>query len=252
MKFNEIDKKMRIYETSKDYSVLPGIYIVTRIDGRNFTRLTKEIHKFQAPFDCQFRDYMTETTKHLMTCGFRIIYGFTQSDEISLLFHLEDSTFGRKVRKINSILAGEASAKFTNLLGDIGCFDCRVSELPNLEAVIDYFEWRQADAHRNSLNAHCYWTLRRKGISAIEATNYLSSKTVANKNELLFNEGVNYNDLPIWQKRGIGIYWEKSIKKGYNPMKDEEIETTRRSLKVDLNLPLGKEYDLLISSIVNG
>jgi len=41
MKFNELDKKMRIYESAHDHSVIPGVYIVARIDGRCFTTLTK-------------------------------------------------------------------------------------------------------------------------------------------------------------------------------------------------------------------
>jgi tRNA(His) 5'-end guanylyltransferase len=33
--------------------VLPEIHIVARLDGRGFTRLTKEVHHFEAPFDAQ-------------------------------------------------------------------------------------------------------------------------------------------------------------------------------------------------------
>jgi tRNA(His) guanylyltransferase len=43
MKFDELDYKMRIYETCADICVLPEeIFMVARIDGRGFTRLTKE------------------------------------------------------------------------------------------------------------------------------------------------------------------------------------------------------------------
>ena len=35
------------------------------------------------------------------------------------------------LRKYNSTLAGEASAKFTLLLGSVASFDCRISQLPN-------------------------------------------------------------------------------------------------------------------------
>jgi len=84
MKFDDLDKKMRIYETAQDRVVPPEIFLVARIDGRCFTRLTKEVHNFESPFDLKFRDYMVETTKHLMNCGFRVIYGYTESDEISL------------------------------------------------------------------------------------------------------------------------------------------------------------------------
>ena len=47
MKFDELDKEMRVYETAHDHRVLPGVYMIARIDGRNFTRLTKKIHKFE-------------------------------------------------------------------------------------------------------------------------------------------------------------------------------------------------------------
>jgi tRNA(His) 5'-end guanylyltransferase len=50
MKFDELDKKMRVFETAHDICVLPKIYMAARIDGRSFTRLTKEVHEFEAPF----------------------------------------------------------------------------------------------------------------------------------------------------------------------------------------------------------
>jgi tRNA(His) 5'-end guanylyltransferase len=97
MKFDDLDKKMRIYETALDRCVPPEIYLVARIDGRCFTRLTKEVHNFESPFDEKFRDYMVETTKHLLNCGFRVIYGYTESDEISLLFHKDENSFAEIV-----------------------------------------------------------------------------------------------------------------------------------------------------------
>ena len=70
MKFDELDSKMRVFETANDRLVLPGMFLVARIDGRNFTRLTKDIHQFEAPYDARFRDIMIETTAHPMNCGF--------------------------------------------------------------------------------------------------------------------------------------------------------------------------------------
>lgn len=87
MKFDELDKKLRVYETLNNLFVLPGIYMVSRLDGRSFTRLTKELHQFESPYDQRFRDYMTETVQHLMDCGFKVLFGYTQSDEISLQFN---------------------------------------------------------------------------------------------------------------------------------------------------------------------
>lgn len=250
MNFDDLDKKMRVYENVNDRCVLPEIYMVARIDGRGFTKLTKEKIPFETPFDIRFRDYMIETVKHLMDSGFKIIYGYTQSDEISLLFALNDNSFSRKLRKLNSILAGEASAKFSTLLGTVGAFDCRISELPNEKLVIDYFRWRSEDSFRNSLNAHCYWFLRKQGQSKTEVTKLLLKKSVAEKNELLFQGGINYNDLPSWQKRGVGIYWTQVEHQGINPKTNESVLTTRNQLYVDYELPLKEEYEKFILAIL--
>ncbi len=250
MKFDDFDKEMRIYEESLDQYILPDMYIVARLDGRSFTRLTKEVCQFDAPFDIRFRDLMTDTVKALMNTGFRIIYGYTESDEISLLFHPDDNTFGRKVRKINTTLAGEASAAFALALGQVATFDCRVVPLPNKNRVVDYFQWRQEDSHRNSLNAHCYWALRKEGQSQNAATSELESKGVSYKNELLFQKGINYNDLPSWQKRGMGIYFKNIDKEGFNPITNETVIAQRRELVVDYELPIGDAYREFILSFL--
>ena len=135
MKFDDLDTKMRRYEQSLDQSVLSDMFLVARLDGRGFSRLTKELCDFEAPFDVRFCDMMVNTVKELMRCGFKVVYGYTESDEISLLFHTDEDTFGRKVRKFNSILAGTASAAFSLQLGQSAIFDCRLVPLPSLERV---------------------------------------------------------------------------------------------------------------------
>ena len=252
MKFDELDQKLRVYETAHDFCVPPHIYMVARLDGRGFTKLTKETHAFERPFDARFRDMMVETVQHLMGCGFKVIYGYTESDEISLLFGLREDAFSRKLRKYHSVLAGEASAKFSTLLGDVGVFDCRVAQLPRPQLVVDYFRWRHEDAHRNALNAHCYWLLRGQGKSVKEATHHIAGKSTGFKNELLFENGINFNDLPSWQKRGVGLYWEDSEKEGWNPKTEERVITTRKHIKVDDELPIGDAYDDFVRGILKG
>ena len=252
MKFDDLDAKMRCYEQSIDQHVLSDMYLVARLDGRSFSRLTKEICDFEAPFDERFRDMMVNTVKTLMDCGFRVVYGFTESDEISLLFHTDEDTFGRKVRKFNSILAGTASAAFSLQLGKVAALDCRLVPLPNLERVQDYFLWRQEDAHRNALNAHCYWMLRKEGMSVKDATEMLEGKSVSFKNELLFSRGINFDKLPSWQKRGIGVYWGDIEKAGYNPITKQEVKAIRKALTVNYELLLGEEYAKYVVSFLQG
>lgn len=251
MHFDELDAKLRVYETAYDLCVLPDVYMVARIDGRGFTRLTKDVLDFERPFDERFRDLMLETTKHLMSeAGFNVVYGYTESDEISLLFQRDEASFGRKLRKLHSILAGEASAKFTHLLGSVAVFDCRISALPSKRLVVDYFRWRNEDAHRNALSAHCYWLMRNQGASARAATRAIEGKSVADKHEFLFQHGINFNELPAWQRRGIGVWWETYEKHGTNPQTGKGTRASRKRLKVESELPLKDAYSDLLESLV--
>lgn len=238
---------MRVFEQSLDQIIPPGSYIVARIDGRSFTRLTKEVCKFEAPFDERFNKMMVETVKGLVAdTGMEIIYGYTQSDEISLLFAPETNVFGRKVRKLNSVLAGSASSLFSLKLGQMAVFDSRICPLPNTDLVEDYSRWRMEDAHRNCLNSWCYWTLRKEGWNVTKASAELEGKSIAWKNEFLFQRGINFNDLPVWQKRGVGIYWRNYKKVGHNPITGEDVTATRREVFADYDLPKGYTPNSLI------
>ena len=252
MNFDDLDKKMRTYEQSLDQVLLPELYLAARLDGRSFTRLTKEICRFEAPFDIRFRNMMAETLKALMDCGFRVVYGYSESDEISLLFHPDENTFGRKVRKYNSTLAGVASAAFSLQLGQMAVFDCRMIPLPSVERVRDYFRWRQEDAHRNALNAHCYWMLRKEGASVAEATSALTGRSVADKNELLFSHGVNFDKLPSWQKRGFGVWWKDVVKTGFDPVRGVQTTAIRRELYTEYELPLRDDYARFVEGFLAG
>lgn len=250
MTFDELDKRMRVYEMAHDHCVLPGLWIVARLDGRGFTRLTKETCGFEAPFDERFRDLMTATVRHLMEVGFRVVYGYTESDETSLVLHPDDALFGRKERKIISVLAGEASGFFSVALGRPTCFDGRVSQLPNRSLVIDYFRWRAEDAHRNALGAHCYWALRKEGVSASEATRRLLGLPTGEKNELLFQRGINFNDLPAWQRRGIGVYWEEYELQATDGRTGAAVVATRRRLRTDFELPMKESYSAFLDRLL--
>ncbi len=251
MRFDDLDKQMRVFETAADLCVLPGLFMVARLDGRSFTRLTRDICQFETPFDERFRDLMVATAEALMTCGFQVLYAYTESDEISLLFDPKEQLFGRKLRKYNSTLAGEASAQFSVRLGRPATFDCRISQLPTSDLVVDYFRWRNEDASRNALNSWCYWTLRKDGQNEQQATKRLLGLSISQKNELLFQYGINFNDLPKWQKRGVGMSWEEYEKPALNPMTNQEITARRRRIRTDYDLPMKDGYDQFVRSLIS-
>jgi tRNA(His) guanylyltransferase len=190
--------------------------------------------------------------KHLLNCGLKISYAYIQSDEISLLFDKDENSFGRKTRKLVSILAGEASARFTKAMGEMGVFDCRLIPLPDECLVLDYFRWRSEDANRNALNAWCYWKLRDTGLTPNEATLRLEGKSTGEKNEILFQLGINYNDVPDWQKRGVGLYYEETERLALDMRNNRQSTVMRNQLKIELELPRNKDYDELIRVLLTG
>lgn len=165
-----------------------------------------------------------------MQSGIKVPFAYTQSDEISLLMLPYSGEHGRKARKLLSLLAAEASAKFSLLLDELATFDCRLNLQYEWGKVLDYFRWSSIDAERNSFNAYCYWLLRGDGLDAQSATEKLRQMDVAARQRLLLDRGVNFAHLPSWQVRGTCFYWQSVQKEGFNPHTAERTLYTRRVL----------------------
>ena len=92
---------------------------------------------------------------------------------------------------------------------------------------------RNASAQRTFASASTYCEL---GLS------------VSQKNELLFQYGINFNDLPNWQKRGVGLYWKEYDKPSVNPITNEEVTARRRRIRTDFDLPMKGQYGEFVRS----
>ncbi len=242
------EKQMRSLEYFHSLRLLPGAWVVIRVDGRGFSRFTQS--KFEKPFDPEFHRVMVRAASALLE-GLHGIYAYTESDEISVLFPPNWDLFDRSLEKVVSISASIASSTFTHAYGSIVNFDSRVWLGVDKSQVVDYFRWRQADATRCALNGWCYWTLRKAGETAAKATAMLDGRSVAFKNELLFQHGINFNELPTWQRRGVGLYWEEYEKSGYNPVQAKDVVVKRRQVKVDEELPMKEAYEEFISHFLD-
>lgn len=247
MRGDEFEAGQRAREWFHSQVLLPGAWAILRVDGRTFSRFTEQ--RFDKPFDPRFAQLMTDTAEAILT-EFNGRYAYTESDEISVLLDPSCDLFGRSVEKLVSISAGIASATFTHNAGTPAHFDSRVWMGTGPVDVIDYFSWRQSDAARCALNGWCYWTLRKHGSSRQEASRALERSTTADKNELLFKHGINFNEVPAWQRRGIALWWENYERSGYDPLRQTEVTTTRRRVHTERELPMKADYRDLIARLI--
>jgi len=200
-------ERMKIYEQIGQQSLIPMVPVIARLDGRAFHTLTRN---FRKPFDEGFHQVMVYTMKYLVKqTGAKL--GYTQSDEISLLFHSPkyDSQifFDGKLFKIVSILAAMASVRFNYAMAIVPgapavhatmepIFDCRAANYPE-EEVGNYFIWRELDAVRNSIQAAAQANFSHKSLQELSC-NQLQEKLFSEK-------GINWNDYSNEQKRGTYI-----------------------------------------------
>lgn len=249
MKLSDLDRLMRDRETFHKLTVPAGKYIVIRVDGRSFSTLTDK--HFQKPFDHNFRQHMLTVAKAWLA-DFGGLYAYTESDEISLLLPQATEHFDREVEKLVSVSSALAASNFTYVSNHIVAFDARIWVGDSRQDVIDYFRWRQADAARCAVNSWTYWMLLRdtqKSPTAI--TKMLNRKNTAWKKDLLKKHRLDYDlEVPAWQKRGLGVVYKPYIKEGYNPVTQQVVDTPRRRIEVDFELPTGKDYDEYLSDII--
>lgn len=81
-KRKELEMRMRSLEWFHRERVLPGLWLIVRLDGRAFGRFTAT--RFEKPFDPRVLDLMCGAARALLI-DFNGLYTYTMSDEISLL-----------------------------------------------------------------------------------------------------------------------------------------------------------------------
>lgn len=213
--------RMKLYERHEaGRRFMPLLPICARIDGKRFSRFTAGLAR---PYDERLSQMMVEVTQYLVEHSHARV-GYTQSDEISLLFYAESSGqqvfLDGRVQKMTSILAAMATAKFNALVperlperaGRIALFDCRVWTVPNQQEAANVFLWREQDASKNSISmaARHYYSHAQ-----------LDHKDGAEMHEMLFRKGVNWNDYPGFFKRGT--YVQRRVVE--RPFSAEELES---------------------------
>ena len=212
--------RMKMYENQTcGIRLIPKLPVIARLDGKGFSKFTKGLKR---PYDVRLSKLMIETTKYLVketnaNCG------YTQSDEITLMWYTNriDSQiyFDGRLFKMLSDLSAMSSVFFNRELtkylpeksDKMPRFDARVYVVPTLEEAVNSFLWREQDATKNSITM---------AASAYYSHNELMNKNGSEKQEMLFQKGVNWNDYPTFFKRGTYVQRKRIL----TPFTAEEIE----------------------------
>lgn len=62
--------------------------------------------------------------------------------------------------------------------------------------------------------------------------------------------GVQFNEVPNWQKRGVGVYWQEGGFDAVNPVSGARVRAHRQQLKVDFDLPMRDAYSDFIERLL--
>lgn len=217
-----LGERMKEYELQSRTRLLRRTPVIIRLDGKAFHSFTRG---FDKPFDENLMRIMQDTTKMLCENIQGCVFGYTQSDEITLVLidyqNIESCAwFDNQVQKIVSVASSMVTNFFNkNLLDEIeyekakinpngakinlmqdklfkAIFDARVFNLPSYE-VINNIIWRQQDATRNSINSLAQSLFSHKQLQG------LNCKTVQDK--MLTEKDINWNNLTTPQKRGTAV-----------------------------------------------
>lgn len=236
----DLGNRMKEYERACSVTLMKRTPILIRVDGKAFHTYTKGCDR---PFDQGLIEAMWETAKALCEEIQGAQLAYVQSDEISILVHNyktreSESWFGNKLQKMASVSAGIASGVMTIESDRVfcdreagvyiprqkrACFDSRVWTIPPFE-VCNYFIWRQQDWTRNSVQ--------------MLARSLYSHKQLHNKNnsdlqEMCFQKGKNWNDLPTYLRRGACI-----VRNTYTSVGEDGQAIVRSKWEVDEDIPI--------------
>lgn len=248
---------MKDYEIYSSIKVPKNSNIILRLDGRKFHRLA-EVLNLEKPYDDHFNGIMSNLCLDIFNqFSPKFIYAF--SDEISIL--LDEIPFSGRIEKLNSVFPSLASSSFTyHLMNEFSeefnldalsvnekntlfpiSFDSRVIPI-NDDDICDYFKWRQDEAWRNCVNAYGIWALK-KDYSPEIANQKIKGLKSSEIHDLLYERGINLNDVETWKKRGFGIYKRFYEIEGFNPKEEKKTVSIRSEVLLDCELDIfNKEF----------
>lgn len=256
------------YEEIPKTKLMRRCPVAIRIDGKAFHTFTR---KFQKPFDEILNRSMQETMKYLCENIQGCVFGYTQSDEITLILVdykklTSAAWFDYEVQKMCSIVASMATMAFNKAFAknaddygrtnvpdwDFGgtneCLskeeeDClRLAEIySEAEQKGAMFDARCFNIPKEEVANLIYWRqldATRNSIQMVGQANF-SHKELQNKScnqiqdMLMTQKDINWNNFPTYQKRGTCCVKEEKMVDGQ----------MRSSWIIDTEIPIFKSAD---------
>ena len=226
---------MKEYEVYSSLKVPKNSKIIIRLDGRAFHKLALDLELVK-PYDENFYRVIAKVCEDLFK-EFSPLFVYTFSDEISLL--LENIPFEGRIEKIDSVVASFAASSFVINYGvdfkKPPAFDSRIIPISEGD-VLKYFKWRQDESWRNCVNSHGISYLKTMYSNA-QANDKINGMKLNEIHELLFQNGINLNDIETYKKRGIGIYRKNKKIEGFNKKENKNQISYRSYVFTDWELP---------------
>lgn len=256
------DRMKERYESAQRMFLTRRVPVIIRIDGKAFHTFTRG---FKKPFDACLMESMQRTMKYLCENIQGCVFGYTQSDEITLVLTdyatiTTDAWFGYNVQKMTSIAASMATLAFNRFFAEAtstyrrrvnalwtcteeesricaayekaiekgAMFDARAFSMP-VDEVCNCLVWRQQDAIRNSIEA--------VGQAYFSANELHGKNQKAIKEMCLSQYDVDWEKLPATCQRGSSCYRVPVTETIEVPGRDA-VEVTRNKFLVDDNTPV--------------
>lgn len=226
---------MKEFEVYSSIKVPKNSKIIIRLDGRSFHSLARDLN-LTKPYDENFYKVISLVCRDLFE-EFSPVFVYTFSDEISLLF--DKIPFDGRIEKLNSVIASFTSSSFVIHYGvdfkKPPAFDSRIIPISD-DYILKYFKWRQDESWRNCVNSHGISYFKSKYSNNV-ANDKISGMSLSDIHELLFENGINLNDVETYKKRGMAIYRKNKKVVGFNKKENKEQTSYRSYIYIDWEVP---------------
>jgi len=203
----EYDRRMSKYENLQDIAFLPDMYVVVRLDAHRLGFHWSSFPDAEYPLGATFSAGMRAATAAILTSGIRILLAFVHGDEISVLIDPQELANGRKKSRLISGLASAASVGLCTALGRGALFHAKVSELPTIDHLVEYFFWQTLVARRNTIARHLSIALTARQESKSEIDRLLTKATEEERIATLARFDIHFESLPPYERLGALLWW---------------------------------------------